>query len=990
MALSKNKIPILFVEGVETATDEKLTTGALELDNVIFNKFGEVKKRSGLKRLSRLDIDNQPSSNLEVLGTFKNELIGIARDGFYSYYDAIDRWRKISDRTISSVTSTPVLRNTDNQFNPVSHTAKNVTLTAWEDSRGGVRLSIIDEISGQPYLSDKILDETGVNPKIYNFGESLYLFWVTQDNKLKAVVVRPSSPSTYTDELIFYQNVSYDNPFYDVTLRTQTWFVVAYNNIDDDFVIGYNNPTTGLPAQPYPDKLPDPVTHPVGEPIQFIKVRGNLNTSPRIFYMVYGLNDKIYVKALTDRFLELYTEELTTTYDDPILSCGIIQEDNVTTLYYHIFAGFPQDHRVETLKFDNTTGVIIEAPSILQRSVGLLSEPFVYDTRHHLIVSYESDLQSTNFVLDAEKGFLVAKLSPLITAGHNNIYDRLTGVTLFDENNYLYVGRVRTRTIQQDNVFLSTIGLYKYSIDLSIPRDNQIIESNENLFITSSLPLIYDGAIVTEAGFNVSPEKPFLFKNTEGNHKAGEYRYTIVYKWEDQQGQIHRSAPALSQMIETQIDDSVVIEIPTLRLTNLDTVMIEIYRTEDNGAIFYLIDTIPNSRFEDYLYYLDVIPDDDIIDNEILYTTGGVLGNDAPNGSIICEMWQNRLITAGSESKGIIYYSKENTTGIGTEFSSLFAINTGVKGGKITALKTLGDHLIVFKENTIGIVTGRGASATGVNSTYEYNLISADIGCRESNSVVQTSNFLMFKSSKGFYRMGMDMILEYVGTGVKKYREEVITSGVSLEGRDKIIFGTETGRALVFNSLFNIWTTFSNYGQVSAINRLGEYYFASPTGFVYKEDNGNYSDDGVPIKTTIQTNWIELGDLTGFQRVYTVTFLGQRMGNHSAKVELYYNYRSYENDTYEYEDYRDDIYGTEVLDNYGDSDPYGGRHNDYQFRVKPSKQKCTSVSIKISDYFEDNQPSAAFNLTSIVLEIGIKRGHYKLDKVYNGKTSTKK
>jgi len=985
--LNKSLIPVQFIKGMNTTEDEFVSADALLLDNIIFNKIGKIEKRHGFAKLANLTIDNTELSNLEVLGAFKKELVGLAKDGFFSYYDNINRWRMVSNRTISSVVSNPLIRNTANQINPICHTLEGVTLTAWEDSRGGVRYTVIDELSGQPYINDKILDATGKNPKIVRFRNVLYLFWITASNVLKRVVLRPSAPTLLNDEIEFEGIViSTTNPYYDITFRTETFYIISYITSSNDIKLGYYTLLDGQEANPNPNKLPSPIIIKTGvSNLSFIKVRTNFNNNLRQIFITYGEDNQIKLVVVSDKFAFRFENDLSGTYPS-LLSCGMHTEGDITKLVYHVGNADPKKHSIHTLTFNNFTGAIIHSPIEVIRSVGLLSEPFIYDTRVHVIVSYESNLQASHYVYDVDNNYLVGRMAHLIGGGHITQKDKLTSITLFGENNYLYVGRVKTKTSIENETFFSTIGLYKYSIDLSIPRDNQVTEIGENLFITSSIPLIYDGRVVTEASFNISPEDVIVERLTGGGALlAGEYRYVAVYRWEDNQGQIHRSQPSFVETITAVLNDSARVTIPTLQLTRLEDVVIEIYRTEEDGSILYLLDTISNNKAIDTVSYVDIKPNSDIIGKELLYTTGGVLNNDAPEGCTICTTWQNRLLTAGSEDLNVIYYSKESVTGVGTEFSSLLQIATGTRGGVIKALKTFGDHLIVFKENSIGIITGKGATPAGTGFSYEYNFVTDSLGCRNNNAIAQLKNSMFFKSSKGFYRMNQDTSLEFIGTGVKEFREQTITSAVSLETEDIIIFGTNNGRTLVFNSLYEIWTTWTNYEMVSATNRLGEYYFVSPLGEVYKKDAG-YSDNGVPIQSTIKTSWLSLAKLSGTQRLYALQVVGQRKGNHSIQVDINYDFRDYQNDTYTHDDYNQASYGDKV---YGELNPYGGEHNDYLYRVRPSKQKCTSFQIVIRDLFKDNIPDNSFSLSAITLEVGVKKGLYKVNKDKKATTTNK-
>ena len=93
-------------------------------------------------------------------------------------------------------------------------------------------------------------------------------------------------------------------------------------------------------------------------------------------------------------------------------------------------------------------------------------------------------------------------------------------------------------------------------------------------------------------------------------------------------------------------------------------------------------------------------------------------------------------------------------------------------------------------------------------------------------------------------------------------------------------------------------------------------------------------------------------------------------------MTFYFNNRDSFEEEKIFSDNRTDGYG---VGDYG-SGTYGGEYDDYFWEVKPRQHRCTSISIKLEDYYSDNTPSGGFDISAITFEIGAKKGRYKQQK----------
>ena len=483
---------------------------------------------------------------------------------------------------------------------------------------------------------------------------------------------------------------------------------------------------------------------------------------------------------------------------------------------------------------------------------------------------------------------------------------------------------------------------------------------------------------------------------TSGGIDAGDYQYIAVWKWQDNQGFVHRSTTSVPEAVTVSgSNQSVSIGVPILSLTNKPGVVLEVYRNESLGEIFYKVTSTENPTFNiinndgyyTHVFFVDTVSDADLINNELLYTTGGVLDNNSPPPCSIITTYKNRLFIAGLDNKQLIQYSKispPDQKDFAAGFSDLFTIELDARGGDITSLSALDDKLIIFKEKEIYYINGDGPNNTGAGSTFiEPQLVTTDVGCNNANSVVTMPNGLMFKSDKGIYLLNRGMQVSYIGAPVEEFNDLTIASAVLLNSVNQVRFVTEDGVALVYDYYFDQWSTFTNYESVDCDIFQNNFVLLRDTGFVLQEGSGyadGYDGGTQHIPLVMETANFSLAGLNGFQRVYRAHLLGEYKGTHNTVVSFAYDYSPVYTDSATFDGY--DVigqYSYGAIGPYGQAhgDVYGGNYVPYQFRIHLKQQKCTAVRMKI----EDTQTSPfneGFNVSALTLQVGIKPTGYKL------------
>lgn len=457
--------------------------------------------------------------------------------------------------------------------------------------------------------------------------------------------------------------------------------------------------------------------------------------------------------------------------------------------------------------------------------------------------------------------------------------------------------------------------------------------------------------------------KPDTMTNTDA------YFYQVTYEWTDNQGYAHRSAPSIPISVTTNgsgTDGEIVVHVPTLRVTyKVDNpVKICIYRWSVAQQAYYQVTSVTyvvqNDTTIDAIQFIDTQPDENIIGNALLYTTGGILENTAPPATNVMTLFDNRLWTLSSEDANLLNFSKQVIQAVPVEMSDLLtyyvAPNIGTQGntGPIRALAAMDDKLIVFKANAIYYINGAGPDNTGSNNQYSQPIfITSSVGCSFQNSVVLTPNGVQFKSDKGIWILKRDMTIDYIGANVENFNPETVLSAINVPETTQIRFTLTTNETLMYDYYYNQWGTFEGLDGISSCIYNGLHTYLNAAGTVMQEDPASYADGANPVLLGFTTAWISLAGLQGFERFYFAFLEGQYYSDFSLSTNIYYDYDLVTPDVYT------------IL-------PDGT--TVFETRLFPSKMKCETFQLRI----QENQVGSTgrgLDLSGLSLIVGIKKGY---------------
>lgn len=985
--LAKALIPLAFGQGLDTKKDKKQQVyGMLRIaENVVFETIDSARKRNGYDSISLLTTHNNTIDTAQHLAKFKEELLLFDENTLYSFSESVQRMQAKGSVYSVFPTSWPVVNNGHNQADVDMLVVDGLKIFTYTNTTTSeIRYSVQDSATQTLLVSDEVVATGSQNSKIAAIGGDIYLFYATGAN-LNYKRINSNSPATLSSAINVATN--FDTTYGNLQLVTANQkVIIAYCNTNGAqqlslLSVGLNN-------------IPSTIIDVVGEnPINALDM--HLTSNGRLLLSWASSTEAKYM---------LYSANLLGEFLAPTLLETIANVDKITGVetslgqfqfVYAISSAQSYDFRLRKSSADNLG--VVAVPEPLVRSVGLASKLFWIQNSLYFTASYSSTAQPTYYVMDID-GVVVSKISQSLAGGHL-AFGTVPAAHQVSDDIVILPSTYRNKLVAENGSFFTLNGITNTEIDFVVEDRYANAALGNNLVIGGGAVQAYDGRTIAESGFNVYPEPPTLLEVTSGtptNNATrdianGNYGYCSVYKWTDNQGQDHRSAPSeIVSIVTTMGPSAVQVTVPTLRLTQKQNVQVEIYRTEDTGTIFYLTNsvTVPffNDANVDTVVYVDGRADDPaLITGQTLYTTGGVLENIAPPSARVLSTHtaSKRIFLAGLENPYELQYSKQTFEGRPVEFNDALKLPVDPVGGPLTALASMDEKLIIFAEDATFYLNGSGPNNAGQGNTFtEPERISSDIGCLDPKSVVLTPEGLMFKSRKGIYLLGRGLNLAYIGSPVEEFNDLTITSAKVVSELNQVRFTTLDGDCLTYNYEYKFWSTFTNHKAKSAEVIGNSYYYLRTNNELYKENRQSFSDNGIPIKMRLEIGWISFTILQGYGRVYKMLLLGDWLSRHNLLVKVGYDFNEswVQQTTVTPATAGIDAEAYGLDSPYGEPapKPYGGFGLPYQARINLKKQKCQSIKLLI----EDVQATAGegFSLSQITFQVGGKAGLFKMAK----------
>lgn len=1007
MPLQSQTLELPLVQGVDTKTDSKqVKVGKLlAAENCTFRKVGKIQKRDGFQSVGQEIIDT-PSiiSDGQALMTFKNELLCFDQNNIYSYVEGTNNWKDKGDFQSIYLTSQPISNGTsrdfssDNAYHPSGLQAFVFARTTGTTTT--LYYQINDSATQQTIIGPTPITTQGSNPRVVVFEDQFVFFYYNTSNEriYRGVLPITNLAAAITFDFITDNTANANSPSdvyssYDAavfnTTTSGSQLYLAFSNRE-------TAPNNGITLWRYaqPTDLSPASTASISPPTQM--KMGQLFYDP-----ISDGPSLIYSEALgsgdTMKMFGFNWNLSSTLYStsDTISGAQVFRVSAVSTstatrqIIWFVDYGIGSRGWVKSRGYD---GSGFYGTGFTKQQITIAGAAFLYAGKVYFFACGGADIansQSSYFIMD-ENGKVVGRFNNGTAGGPNSVYVNpswnlrwVPKTNVLSNTNFLT--SVRNITQFGEIGGETQTGITSITADFFEPeRSYSRAEIGGNLYVGGGMLFAYDGQSLVEDGFNWNPKINSMTPSTATGSNT--YSYVAVWEWVDNAGNLHRSAP--SEPYEITMSGSIGvaganvsnIELFPLSLTektpanNRSPVVCVLYRTKANSTTYYKLPvTIANNNDTGALFITpvaDTTPDTGL--TQPIYTTNDVLPNDIapPVGSLVVH--RNRLFLLDSTNPLVIYYSKQVNAFNPVEWSDAQVINVDPTGGPVIALGSLDDKLIIFKETSIRFITGQGPDVTGGNNDYgDTILITADAGCNNLRSIVNTPEGLIFKSNKGIYIINRGLQVSYIGAPVEAYNEDFVSSAVLMSQNNQIRITLDTSKVLVYDYFIDAWAVFTQLSAIDSIIWRNLQAFISDEGKVFIETPNTFDDDGTPYSMSITTGWLNLSGIQGFQRLWKFFVLGQFKSEHELQVNLYYDYNNASFQTIDVVPVIPTYYGQQSPYGLPSGSVYGGEFDLYQYEIRPQRQKCMAMKVQISDQAVSGTLGEGWELSNLRFEYGV-------------------
>lgn len=538
-------------------------------------------------------------------------------------------------------------------------------------------------------------------------------------------------------------------------------------------------------------------------------------------------------------------------------------------------------------------------------------------------------------------------------------------------------------SVSSDQKFSGTTFHFKKKVDREYPSQ----EIGLKTYIGGGSLFVFDGTKIVENNFWEFPKERALkaVDRVAGKNTDQTVAYAFVFSSLDESGDLHESATSISDPISKTGTQSVCGQVyitdstrRSLASGSADLPQLDIYRTEDNGTIFYKIQSVPFSSSDSFVTFIDDFQN--TIDKEqALYTTGGIPDN-FTTGSIsdIC-YYKNRLIVV-SAGQNITLASRFFSPGFAAGFPLIFPFQIFIQDQteEIVGVEKMPDFLLCFTKDNAYAVFGDGPLDTGSGGFTGPKNIGPGQGMVPGSEHLSTSMGVYYASARGLYLVNANTQIQYLGAQVE---DSVAANGsvksIVLNDQENEVrmLMSSNSVVLIYNTLFQQWYQWelgpgNTSGKVVDQRIIdGSYFALQGNGTILKDSKAGYQDTHTTLsnptlgtiitQTTtylmeVKLNNISANELQGAQRVYRVQLLGDYVSSHSLEMEIFNDYASSATESH--------------------SQTISSDSNPYLFQAHLTNQKSRAISVKL----KITGTGETVILKGLAFEVGSRAGTFKL------------
>jgi hypothetical protein len=497
-------------------------------------------------------------------------------------------------------------------------------------------------------------------------------------------------------------------------------------------------------------------------------------------------------------------------------------------------------------------------------------------------------------------------------------------------------------------------------------------EVNGITVLAGACPQVNDGVGIAEEGFHHPPEvnaaATQTVSSTGGTFCYGPFAllgsYTVYFTeaWTDSAGNWHESAPSLAYTF-TMTGSNQYIEFPVVRpfsTKEMSRRRLLMYRTVNQASstntTAYLATTSADVFVDD---------DTDLLRSEPLNLSA------APTYVMpACRhitQFQDRLVVSGVEDGSYIFYSKALAQGYAPEFVSMqdttFKKRLPNSFGRAVGAQEMDGKLAVLGEHRVGMMFGQGPDDTGAGEYGNIETLVSELGADwdAPRSIGLGPEGVWFQSTRGIRLLARGGGLAQVGPEI----DELVSGNCVFVAGDakNLVWFFDGSYAHIWDSKYQQWSKFTNFAAVDAVYALGRFYRFESTPAAFYYDEAAYLDGGeTEAQALLETNWVQLANLLGYQRVYRMGLLikdttgGNQDGNLTVATAIDY-----------VPTYTDEIRSV--------ASPLVFQGPNYVLRHHLSRQKCSAMKFKIQ--WKGTGVAGRFRISGLTLEVGVKSGIFK-------------
>lgn len=1016
-----------FAQGLDTKSDPKSVTmpKLLVLENGVFSKATSIIKRNGFEDLGQ-PIEGSASTVTGAIRMAKrgSELLEFTSNRCYSRESGAAQWSDVGAVYSAVGADRPLPTTGTDQTMIDAASLLGVTVVAWEDSAGGIWWSAVDTSTGRVFRAAAQADSGGTTPRCVAVGGNLHVYWANAiAGTIKVIVVNPGTPAATVSTQIVTADLANADPLFDVapTTRTDTPAAIAWCSAGSTNVaIGYMDQSGVISSPLYgdPGTIIFAAARTAGSPLGIAHVLVDGANADRLaLAYVSGGNAKVQFFTGGSAGVANITAAVGYTAYVPvntILRGGITVLRNATAgtitawTIWEETAAAASNHYLRTVSVEVTAGSSGIIGTI--KSAGLVAKPFAIGADVFATVVHPTTFFNTylTFRITDSDNVPVGRHLPGSAAGlptrkhvaSSYVSDSLVSIAL----------PMRLRLVSEnDDKFLETAPRL-ITMDFDNEQSHQAAEFGQGLYMAGACPMHYDGRSWTELGFHVGPEVITATPAAGGSMTSSTvYEYRAWYEWPDAQGEIHRG-PTSPGILVTMgpADTQVTLVIPTCRLSRKSGVRIMVARSlpgsDGNASQLFRVSSldtttagtangyVANVPASDAVSFIDRMSDATLQTFDELYTDGGVLSNDpTPLGSAIAR-GKDRLFASDPSDPTLVRYSQPFADGFGVQWPPELFLRIDLQGGSVQGLASIDNRIIIWTERQIWTFAGDGPDETGGTDSTGFSrpqlVPGGDIGCTDPQSIVFTPRGYMFKTPQGIWELGGDSSINYRGAPVEGFNGQTIRRAVQLPDRTQVLFLTDSGKSLLYDYLFDQWSTFTNYEGHDCAVVDGRLYVLRTDNRVFVETPGSYSDAGARIRLRLETAWIKMVEyLQGFEKFFNFHLLGTWISAHQLGVQYQTDYTLGWTDAVWFDATGEtnpapwisgsNVVGTEPISGseydsgqYGDGQYGGTAPGEYAWRLD-LYEVGQAIQFRFEDFERAGLFGASFELTELVITGGV-------------------